>query len=70
MTVIPVEVGQLRRHPKGHTLRIVKIYHEGYRCSVADCVPDPPIKGRRATRISFYTLFTYPIVTPTTEPTP
>ena len=68
MTTIPVNVGQLRRHPKGHTLRVLEA--DGINSSSALCTPDPPIKGRRATRISFYTLFTYPIVTPTTEPTP
>lgn len=68
MTTIPVEVGQLRQHPTGHTLRVVKIHHPGRTYSVADCAPDPPVKGRRATCIATKTLETYPLVTPSENP--
>ena len=68
MATIPVEVGQLRQHPTGHTLRVVKIYHPGCTYSVADCAPDPPVQGRRATNIATKTLETYPLVTPSENP--
>jgi hypothetical protein len=64
MATIPVEAGQLRLHPSGHALRVGKIYHPGYKCSNADCKPEPPVKGRRATNIAIKTLETYPLITP------
>jgi len=67
MPLVPVEVGQLRRHPKGHMLRVVRIYHKGREYACADCVPDPAVAGRRATNIATRTLATYPLIT-TTEP--
>ena len=69
MTVIPVEVGQLRRHPKGYTLRVME-FQRNYWPPCALCEPDPPVEGRRTTSIRVKTLATFKLVTPTTEPTP
>ena len=69
MTLIPVEVGQLRRHPEqGHTLRVTQIANPRWG-SFATCVPDPPVKGRRTTSISILRLEAFDLVTePTKEP--
>ena len=68
MATIPVEVGQLRQHPDGHTLRVIEI-RDHYWSPNALCKPEPPVKGRRTTSISVYRLAHFDLIT-TKEPTP
>jgi hypothetical protein len=64
---IPVQVGDLRRHPKGHTLRVRRILYSIW----AECVPDPPVRGRRTTNIMTDTVGGFPLVVePEPEPKP
>ena len=66
MATIPVEVGQLRRHPEqGHTLRVTSMAHSHW-SSWCTCTPDPPVKGRRTTNIATVRLAAFDLVTETT----
>jgi hypothetical protein len=70
----PVQVGDLRRHPKGHTLRVRKIV-DGVMMPYAwaECAPDPPVRGRRITNISTETVSKFPLVVeakPEPDPSP
>ena len=68
---IPVQVGDLRRHPKGHTLRVRKIIGAMMPYVWAECAPDPPVRGRRTTNISIETVSGFPlIVEPEPKPEP
>lgn len=67
----PVQVGDLRRHPKGHTLRVRKIIGAMLPYVWAECAPDPPARGRRTTNIAIETVSKFPLaVDPELEPRP
>lgn len=70
----PVQVGDLRTHPKGYNLRVACVYHYWGK---AECVPEPRAYGRRTTHISIETVSGFPLVVepelkpkPDSEPSP
>lgn len=60
----PVRAGDLRRHPNGHTLRVRKIVGSVMPDVWAECDPDPPVRGRRATKIFIAIFSKFPLVEP------